>query len=123
MTLYIDLRRDFKKNLYLYHVPGSTCEEYREFYKWLRTKPLHYEYTDFPHDYFVLLVETDRLEMHEKYAKHITIEKGPVDISGFRDLTKPMSIDVETQWMFDTLKECIQEEINKEILNKIKSKL
>src|SRR5271157_3684936 len=119
--MWIDCHHDPRQNVYVYNIGYVNNETYINFYKWHNTKKLHYSYSDMPHDYFVYLHEEDRLELHEKYSQYITIEDIEFDPSWMTDCTLSPSIHpLEVEWA-RILAEEIQKEINKEIIETIKT--
>lgn len=109
---------DSKQNIHLYGARGSG-DDYDDFYRWHNQKKLHYEGSDFPWDYFVYVNEEDRLEFLQKYSNKIFFnENSSIDLKNFYDCTVPYVRG--TNEFFDLLNDCIMEEINKEIIAKIK---
>lgn len=116
----IDHWYDAEREIHWYHVGYSSDPVYAEFYKWQRSAKLHYEYEDMPHDYFVFLHDADRLEMHRRFADHISPQiEVSIWLEDFRDYTKPVDKTSEAYIFGTMLQEAITEEIDAEILRSI----
>ena len=115
--LFIDHVVDRKKNIHMYHVGFSSCQEYQDFYAWHNARKLRYELTDMPHDYFVYLNEEDRIEMYYRFGDHITdTVEDNIDLSRFRDFLDPSPDDPLAELLYQE----IQREINLELLRELK---
>lgn len=116
-NLWIDHVVDREKGIHMYHVAFSRSPRYAEFYEWHNSKKIWYEHTDMPHDYFVYLEESDRIELYYRFGDYITdtIEDS-IDLSRFRNLKDPSPSDP----LFEMLMECVRDEIDSEILQKIR---
>jgi hypothetical protein len=114
--MIIDHLYDSPQNVHWYHLGYFEHPIYQEFYDWLRTVKVHYDYSDMPHHCFVLLHETDRLEMHHRFAEYI----GPLEESEFYradyvDLTVPADPTSADAILMTMLNDAISKEISKEI--------
>jgi len=118
--LWIEHFHDPEQQIHLYHIRQVMTEQYKEFYKWHRTKKLHYGMDDWPHDYFVYLNKADRLEMHEKFARYLEPAKEfKFDKKWYYDHTIVPDPTHPNVIIGNILSECITEEINKEIIRTI----
>ena len=114
----IDHFYDSNKNIHWYHLRYTPGETYVKFYKWHSSRKLRYGYDDMPHDFWVYLNEQDRLEFHLTWSDCIDgMIKRNWDSDSWTDFTKPS--DAEVKEIFKIFQECIQEEINRDILAKI----
>ena len=118
----IDHRYDTERNMHWYHIGCSARPVYKTFYGWQRAVSLHYGYDDMPHDYFVLLNEADRLDMHRLFADHISpqVEK-KIWLEDFHDFTAPVDVTSPSYLLWASLNEAITDEINAEIITQLRN--
>lgn len=119
MSFSIDHIPDKDRGINVYHIRADSSPLYTKFYEWHNTKPLHYSYSDMPHDYFVYLYEKDRIEMILKFNDHINETRDSVDLTSFIDHTIPFDPNDESVILMKILQEEIQKEIDGEILKSI----
>ena len=111
--MIIDHAHDTEKDIHIYHLGFHNSKMYLEFYDWLRGRKIHYDYTDMPHHYFVLLNEDDRLEMHKRFSTFIKEDARMLEdlgVEDLHDLTAPPD-DSEEYILLKLLHETIAEEI------------
>lgn len=118
--MIIDHLYDSMQNVHWYHLGYFDQPVYQEFYHWLRTVKLHYDYSDMPHHYFVLLHEADRLEMHRRFAEHLgAMEESAFHVADYIDLTTPVDPTSADAILITMLNDAINQEINERIIQEI----
>lgn len=113
-----------EKSLHLYHIRYCGQDSnYDAFYEKFRSVEILHSHFDQPHDYFVYMNETDRLAMVEAFGAFIVVEPTEETWESQFPSAPPLTgIDKEiNDILFETLFGEIREEINREIIAKLRS--
>lgn len=115
--MIIDHQYDSARDIHWYHLGYQHGDTYQKFYRWLRGVRIHYDYTDMPHHWFVLLHDSDRRMMHALYGACIgPMRESEIFLDDFIDLTKLAEPTPEEAKLSSMLTQGITRELNNEAI-------
>lgn len=120
MSLWIDHDHDPEQGLHVYNIPQVPDPEYKEFWDWAASQSIRYSYSDWPHSGFALFEGEVRDALHEKWGKYIHKgETRAVNLKNFHDSEAPVDETTPEAQLAKILREEIDKEVARQILEKV----